>query len=113
MQVAVVGSRTPRHSPKEIYDVLDSYDVSLLVSGGAKGVDSIAYDYAKARGIPRLVVKPDYERFPGWAAPIIRNQVIVDYADLVIVFWDGKSKGAHNVIKRAFNDNKACVVYEK
>ena len=43
---------------------------------------------------------PQYERF-GRAAPIVRNKEIVNYADKVLVFWDGSSKGTLSVIKYA------------
>ena len=52
---------------------------------------------------------PEYERY-GRAAPIVRNKKIVDYADKVIAFWDGNSKGTLSVIKYAEKLEKLCEV---
>lgn len=49
----------------------------------------------------------DYHRY-GRAAPIIRNRRIVEYADRVIAFWDGKSKGTKMVIEYAEKVGKEC-----
>ena len=97
MKLAVVGSR----NLKDI--LLDRYipeDVTEIVSGGAVGVDCTAANYAKQNGIPYTEFLPEYERY-GRAAPIIRNKKIVDYADKVLIFWNGSSKGTLSVIKYA------------
>ena len=96
MKIAVVGSRS-------ITDVdLAPYllDCDEIVSGGAKGVDACAAAYAKSHGIPLTEFLPEYERY-GRAAPIVRNKKIVDYADQVLVFWDGQSRGTASVIEYA------------
>ena len=40
------------------------------------------------------------------AAPIVRNQQIVDYADHILVFWDGQSRGTASVIEYAKKSKK-------
>ncbi len=95
MKVAVVGSRSI------FVENLGEYlpkGCSEIVSGGAVGVDSCAEKYACENRIAMRVFLPDYKRY-GRAAPIIRNKQIVNYADTVIAFWDGKSKGTLSVIK--------------
>ena len=62
-----------------------------IVSGGAVGVDFCAAEYAKKKGLRLTEFLPQYGRY-GRAAPIVRNKKIVDYADKIIVFWDGSSK---------------------
>ena len=52
---------------------------------------------------------PEYERY-GRGAPIVRNKQIVDYADEVVAFWDGKSKGTLSVIKYCEKTGKRCRV---
>ena len=97
MKVAVVGSRNLTNI------VLDQYlgeDVEEIVSGGAVGVDRLAAAYAESKGLLLTEFLPQYHRF-GRAAPIVRNQRIVDYADKVIVFWNGCSRGALSVIEYA------------
>ena len=94
MKVAVIGSRSLR------VDDLGKFlpeDVTEIVSGGAKGVDTSAKEYAQAHGIPLTEFLPDYRRY-GRGAPLRRNITIIEYADLVLAFWDGKSRGTKYVI---------------
>jgi len=96
MKIAIVGSRTITQVD------LDRYvsDGDEIVSGGAVGVDSCAAAYAQKKGLKLTEFLPQYERY-GRGAPIVRNREIVDYADKVIIFWDGSSKGTLSVIKYA------------
>ncbi len=107
MKVAVVGSRDLSPS----MEVLAAYlsDAEEIVSGGAKGVDACAANYAKEKGISLTEFLPDYSRY-GRGAPIARNKEIVEYADRVVVFWNGTSKGALSVIRYAEKIQKACEV---
>lgn len=102
MKLAVVGSRNLT------YIALDDYiseNVDEIVSGGAVGVDSCASEYARAHGIKLTEFLPQYEKY-GRAAPIVRNKQIVEYADKIIIFWNGNSKGTLSVIKYAEKINK-------
>ena len=97
MKVAVVGSRTLTNIELGRYI---SEDAEEIVSGGAVGVDSCAAEYARRKGLRLTEILPQYERY-GRGAPIVRNKEIVDYADRVLVFWDGSSKGTRSVIRYA------------
>ena len=105
MKIAIVGSRKINVTDIERY----VSDCEEIVSGGARGVDTCAAEYAKNNGIKLTVFIPQYERY-GRAAPIVRNKEIVDYADKIIAFWDGKSKGTLSVIKYAEKVKKECEV---
>ena len=97
MTVAVVGSRS-----LQILD-LGKYlpaGVTQIVSGGAKGVDQCAREYARKMDIPLLEFLPEYPKY-GRAAPIRRNEEIVRSADLVLAFWDGKSRGTMYTVRFA------------
>lgn len=96
MKVAVVGSRSITRLELENY-LPDGTDE--IVSGGAKGVDTCARMYAISHGIKLTEFLPDYERY-GKAAPLRRNDLIVDYADEVLAFWDGASTGTQYVVRR-------------
>ena len=63
----------------------------------------------KENGIKMTVFLPQYERY-GRVAPIIRNKEIVDYADKIIAFWNGSSKGTLSVIKYAEKTGKPCEI---
>lgn len=107
MKVAVIGSRT-------IKDVDISRfippDATLIISGGAVGVDTLAEGYADKKGIEKLILYPDYELY-GRSAPLIRDKLIVDHADLVIAVWDGSSKGTEFTISYAKRRKVPCEVY--
>ena len=97
MKLAIVGSRN-------LSDIaLDEYvtdEVSEIVSGGAVGVDRCAAAFARRREIILTEFLPEYETY-GRAAPIVRNKQIVDYADRILVFWNGSSRGTKSVIEYA------------
>ncbi|MBQ8351098.1 MAG: hypothetical protein IJY20_03525 [Clostridia bacterium] len=105
MKIAIVGSRNI--IVDNITDFVSEGDE--IVSGGAIGVDRCAAEYAKENGLKLTEFLPQYALY-GRAAPIIRNKEIVDYADKVIVFWNGTSKGALSVIKYAKKCEKECKV---
>ncbi len=107
MKIAVVGSRNLSPTEAQLAEVLS--EATEIVSGGAKGVDSRAADYAKRHGLQLTEFLPQYALY-GRAAPIVRNKAIVDYADKIIVFWDGSSRGARSVIDYAEKVMKPCVV---
>ena len=109
MKIAVIGSRNLT------VENLEEYlppDVTEIVSGGAKGIDACARLYATEKGIPYTEFVPDYARYGRWAAPIKRNETIVDYADGVVALWDGTSRGTAYVIDYCRRLEKPLWVYE-
>ena len=94
MKVAVIGSRGLTVS--NLGDYLPC-DTTEIISGGAKGVDTCERDYALSHGIKITEYLPEYEKY-GRAAPLKRNITIIQNADLVLAFWNGKSKGTKFVI---------------
>ena len=76
-----------------------------IISGGAEGIDTIAWEWALENHIEIIVHKPNYNTHGKWAA-LRRNDIIVDEADKIIAFWNGKSTGTKYVIDRAKKMNK-------
>lgn len=116
MKIAIVGSRgVPPHLESEveaqIEDVLDGVigDVTLI-SGGAKGVDSIARRVARSLWIPYIEFIPDW-RTHGKKAGFLRNREIVDTCDVLHAWWDGKSRGTKYSIDLARAAGKPVVVH--
>lgn len=68
-----------------------------IVSGGAKGVDTSAKTYALSHDIKLTEFLPEYNKY-GKGAPLKRNITVIEYSDVVIAFWDGKSRGTKYVI---------------
>ena len=89
MKLAIIGSRNLTVTNLEDYIPPETTEI---VSGGSKGIDTCAGEYAHAHGLPLTEFLPDYTRYKR-GAPLKRNEQIIAYADRVLVFWDGKSKG--------------------
>lgn len=68
-----------------------------IISGGAKGADTLAERFAKEREYETLIFSADWKTH-GKAAGFIRNKQIVVACDMVLAFWDGKSKGTQHTI---------------
>ena len=95
MKLAIIGSRTI--TSVNLSDYLPA-DVTEIVSGGARGIDTVAADYAREQGIPLTEFDPDYPRY-GRGTPLKRNAQIADYADEVLAFWDGVSRGTVHTVE--------------
>jgi hypothetical protein len=72
----------------------------LIVSGGARGADSLAERYARECGFYFTAIPAMWDLY-GKRAGIMRNSEIVESADLVVAFWDGESKGTADTIEKA------------
>ncbi len=107
MKIAVVGSRTLN---VDMEDYLGCEVLTELVSGGARGIDSLAEQYARSKKIPIKIFRPDYHAY-GRIAPLMRNRDIVAYADMVIAIWDGHSRGTKNAIKHARQQKKPLKIF--
>ena len=110
-RIAVVGSRSFKNY-EFLKSILDAYIgiVLVIVSGGAAGADKLAERWAKDNGVPLKVFYPSWKRY-GKAAGPIRNQEIVDNCDFVIAFWDGKSRGTMDTLKKAVIAHKEVKIY--
>ena len=109
MKCAVIGSRN--FSDYEMMKAeLSKHDITCIVSGGAKGADSLAEKYASENSLSVEIYKPDWSL--GRHAGILRNKTIVDNADLVIAFWDGASKGTLSSINYAKKQGKSIFIIE-
>ena len=102
MKVAVVGSRSINDRDLIISFIEESHSFDKqydkLISGGARGVDTIAEDYAKSKEIRTIIFYPDWEKY-GNKAGFIRNEEMAEYGDFLVAFWDGKSRGTAQMIQ--------------
>lgn len=103
MRLGIIGSR--KFNDREFaYEKLDAlhafYKFKTVVSGGARGADSIGSDWASARGLDALIFLPEYEKY-GRSAPFRRNTDIVENSDIIVAFWDGKSTGTKDSLEKA------------
>ena len=102
MKLLIVGSRSITS-----FD-LSSYiptDVDTIISGGACGIDRLAEIYADMHHLSKYILRPRYDLY-GRAAPLKRNEQMVDMADAVLIIWDSCSKGTQYTLKYAQKRNK-------
>ena len=114
MVIAIVGSRDGLSwlAVKRVIGTLVArQDVGVIVSGGARGVDRLAESMAVAAGKKTHVIRADWDRL-GRGAGFQRNVKIVEMADEVHAFWNGKSRGTAHTISIAKRMRKPVVVYE-
>lgn len=101
MRVIIAGSRTIHR-----YDILlemieeCGWNITTVLSGGAKGVDALGERYAEEMNI-KLEVYPANWQKHGKAAGPIRNRLMAERADALIAIMDGYSKGTGNMIETA------------
>ena len=103
MKLAIVGSRDFND-----YELMSEYirsrfnlsEVDAVVSGGAKGADSLAAKFAQEHDIELIVKKAEWDKY-GRAAGPMRNKLIIQEADAVVAFPSAQSKGTLNSINLA------------
>ena len=106
MRLGIIGSRSLCVCD---FDAYIPAGVTEIVSGGAKGIDEGAAAYAKKKGIKLTEFLPEYARY-GRAAPLKRNALIAEYSDMVLAFWDGRSKGTRYTLSLFEKLGKKTVV---
>lgn len=107
MKVAIVGSRSLKKA--DIGDYIPA-GATEIISGGAKGIDTCAREYAMANGLKLTEFLPDYSHY-GRRAPLLRNVEIIKNADILLIFWDGKSRGTSFTMEKARSMGKPfCLI---
>lgn len=107
MVVAIIGSRNLNIPIPE--GILPE-SISCIISGGAKGIDMSAREYALSHHILIEEIVPAYDIY-GKRAPLVRNDIIISRSDIVYIFWDGKSNGTSYVINECKKQNKPFRVF--
>lgn len=108
-RIAVVGSRDFKSQyavERLVYLMPQTWTV---VTGGARGVDKWAEQTARHYLRDVVVYEPDWKKY-GKSAGFIRNNEIVRDCDVVVAFWDGKSKGTKHSIQLARYLKKPCII---
>ena len=106
MKIAIIGSRGVNSFDFSPYIPKSTTEI---VSGGAKGVDTLARTYAIDHGIKITEYLPDYAQFHR-SAPLIRNKTIIQAADHILAIWDGESRGTLFCIEYAKKVGKPVTV---
>ena len=114
-RVIIAGTRT-----YDDYETLKAYaDYKLsrieedieIVSGSARGADALGERYAKEKGYSVKRFPAEWERYGKRAGPR-RNEAMAEYADALLAYWDGESRGTKNMIELAKASGLKVGVYQ-
>jgi len=106
MKVIIAGSRNFNN-----YDFLQTkinelkLNITEIVCGEARGADLLGKQYGINNNIPIKSFPAEWNKY-GKSAGYIRNKEMAEYADYLIAFWDGKSRGTNHMINIMRNLNK-------
>ncbi len=106
MKLLIVGSRSikeydlEKHIPDE---------TTMIITGGADGIDTLAEKYADKKRLSKLILRPRYDLY-GRYAPLKRNEQMVELCDRVLIVWDSRSKGTKYAFDYANKIGKEVVL---
>ena len=109
--MAIVGSR---HFPEmeRVREYVQRLPAgAIVVTGGASGVDAAAGQAAREQALGLVKLPPRFEEATDPTASGRRNQELVDSADIIVAFWDGRSEGTRRTVERALDSGREVHVY--
>jgi len=125
MKVAIIGSRNFNNYDLLKYKLLPfKANITEIVSGGALGADKLGETFAKEFNIPTKIFPANWEDFSepckikvndkgkqyNALAGFNRNTQIIQSADFIVIFWDGKSPGTRDSMKKAHQLKKDMLI---
>jgi len=98
---------------EEIDKFCNFNNVEEIISGGSAGADTLAHKYALENNIRPNIFNADWKNLGRSAGPI-RNTKMAENGDVLIVFWDGISRGTKNMMDQMKNRGKPvfCIKYD-
>lgn len=102
-KVIIAGSRTFtnfKFLTTQLDHLLSQQSNITIITGMAKGTDTLAVEYANLRNYPIIKMPADWNKF-GKSAGYIRNIEMAKIADACVCFWDSKSKGTEHMISQS------------
>ena len=110
-KIAVIGSRNFKNKTllnQHMKKLLDKYTITHIISGGAKGADTLGVQWGQKNKIETIVFYPDFKKRK--RAYHFRNRQIVKNSDILVAFWDGSSTGTKYTINFAKTLEKEVIV---
>ncbi len=115
MKLAIIGSRDFTNYPM-VFDEAVKFEPTEIISGGAKGADTLAERFAREQNLPAIIFLPKFKTDPQIkyhpSYYHIRNREIVDYADHILAFMSPGSKGTKSAVKYAESIGKPVTLVE-
>jgi hypothetical protein len=111
MKTIIAGTRTINSYELVRVAIHSSkFKITEVVSGGCYGVDTIGEEWARENNIPVKVFPADWNKYGKSAGPR-RNEQMANYADALILIWDGDSRGSRSMLNLAYERNLAVYQY--
>lgn len=100
MKVIIAGGRdiTDYDIPGAVQR--SGFHITEVVCGKQSGIDTLGEEWAKLNNIPVAPFPADWKQYHNAAGPI-RNAKMADYAEALILIWNGKSPGSADMLKKA------------
>lgn len=120
-RIIIAGSRNFNNYAllkEKVSELIDHTDDNVIISGGAKGADTLGEKFAYESDMKLVKMPANWEKF-GKSAGYIRNEQMAVYASKkngkLIAFWDGESKGTVHMIKlaRKYNLEVEVIFYKE
>lgn len=83
--------------------------ITQLICGKARGPDTWGEEWGVSQRIPILPFPAQWKRF-GKKAGVLRNIQMADNLDVLLAFWDGHSRGTHQMIYETRRRGKTVVI---
>lgn len=102
MKTIIAGSRSLENLRLDQIDKVvkgSGFTITEVVSGAARGIDTLGEWWAERNGIPVVKFPADWRR--GRSAGPVRNSQMANYADALVAIWDGVSRGTAHMIQEA------------
>lgn len=111
MKLIIAGSRTLSATPQQIQWLVEHFKLqpTEIVCGGAKGIDYCGSEYGYMYNVPVKDFPADWDLY-GKRAGHVRNAKMAAYGDVLLLIWDGVSKGSMNMKENMVLLNKP--IYE-
>lgn len=101
MRVIIAGGRDIHDRETVAQAIIDAkFDITEVVCGCASGVDALGASWARTHGVPVREFRASWKQH-GKAAGPMRNRLMAENADALILVWDGKSKGSRSMFDEA------------
>lgn len=132
IKLIIAGSRSIKSYAVVRQAIIESglwklYGASMtIVSGKAKGVDTLGEEFAKKNGLKVLDKPADWDNIKAQGAVVKydrngkpynalaghwRNEEMAEIADVCLVIWDGQSTGSLDMVHRMVAHEKAQHTY--
>lgn len=112
MKVVIAGSRSLCDYPLVCKAISDSgFTPSVIIQGGADGIDSQAKKYAEKYNLPMVEFAANWILYRSKAGPI-RNSQMAEFGERLILIWNGNSKGSASMKKLWLKRHPVETMYE-